>query len=69
MKECEFCDFPENTEGVWKITIYRKYKGTYGKKFKGICHSCLADALIGYRTGGGLVGNAIKKIKRIYNEK
>ena len=65
MKECGFCDFPENTEGVWEIIIYRKYRGAYGKRFKNICHQCLAEALEGYHTGGGLVGNVIKKIKRI----
>ena len=63
---CEFCDQSNGgNDGVWKIIIFRKFRGTYGKKFSPLCHDCLADALIGYHTGGGLTGSVIKKIKRI----
>ena len=64
MKKCSFCE-EEESEGVWDIIIFRKWRGTYGKGFKSICHDCLADALTGYHTGGGLTGNVIKKIKRV----
>lgn len=65
-KECNYCEeIGKENDGVWEITIFKKFRGTYGKKIKSMCHNCLADALIGYHTGGGLVGNAIKKIKRI----
>ena len=63
MKKCSFCEEGES-EGVWNITIFRKWRGCYGKGFKLICHDCLADALTGFHTGGGLTGNVIKKIKR-----
>jgi len=64
--KCIFCDdIGQEWDGVWKIIIFRKYRGSYGKKFKPICHNCLAEALEGYHTGGGLVGNVIKKIKRV----
>ena len=65
MKECTFCDeIGKEGDGVWKITIFRKWRGSYGKKFKHICHDCLAMALEGYHTGGGLTGGVIKKIRR-----
>ncbi len=64
--ECIYCDNLANIgEGVWKIKIFKKYWGTYGKKDGPICHDCLANALTGFHTGGGLHGSAIKKIKRV----
>ena len=65
MQKCIFCDeIGKENEGIWKIVIFKKFRGAYGKNFKPICHDCLADALIGYHTGGGLTGAVIKKIKR-----
>lgn len=67
MKKCSFCE-EEESEGIWKIIIFKRFRGTYGKKFSPICHNCLGEALMGYHTGGGLVGEAIKKIKRLHCE-
>ncbi len=62
---CTSCDYEDNAIGYWKIIIFKKYRGSYGKKFNYVCHDCLSNALTGYHTGGGLVGSVIKKIKRI----
>ena len=65
-KKCDYCDNLQNLgDGVWEITIFKKFRGAYGKKDGPLCHDCLADALTGYHTGGGLTGDVIKKIKRI----
>lgn len=66
IKPCTFCDdLGEEADGVWEITIFKKFRGSYGKKAKYICHNCLAESLEGYHTGGGLTGDVIKKIKRV----
>ena len=68
-KKCLFCEeIGKEKEGVWEIIIFRKFRGIYEKQIKPICHDCLANALIGFHTGGGLVGNVIKKIKRVNKE-
>lgn len=67
MKKCRFCE-EEGSEGIWKITIFRKWRGAYDKNFSPICHNCLAEALEGYHSGGGLTGNVIKKIRRVGNK-
>ena len=65
-EKCISCDeIGRENDGVWKIVIFRKFRGSYGKKFSPICHDCLSDALTGYHTGGGLVGSVIKKIRRL----
>ncbi len=64
--KCECCEY--TGDGIWKLIIFKRYRGSYGKKVGPICHDCLSNSLIGYHTGGGLVGNAIKKIKRVYKK-
>ena len=64
-KQCNFCDGPENIGvGIWKVIIFRKYRGSFGKVLKWYCSDCLALDLEGYHTGGGPSGNCFKKIKR-----
>ena len=70
--KCIHCDDLENqSNGIWKIVIFKKYKYKYGKRsdrnMKWICNICLIEAIEGYRSGGGLQPHEIKKIIHIKN--
>lgn len=64
--KCDECE-QRSDEVQWAILVRRKYRSTYGKRFKPYCTGCVIDALTGYHTGGGLTDRVIQKIYRIRN--
>ena len=67
-KDLKCCDCEQRSDDVqWAILVRRKYRYTFGKRYKPYCTTCAIGELEGVHTGGGLTGRVIQKIYRIRN--